>query len=431
VILAAVLAVQFSVNARPSRELPTALAFWPAGAMALQMPFLLSYASDWRRWPWWAVAWGAVTLLQVLVIYPFALGVTFSLCRGGSLDAASCSEALLLVSLVPMGLLVGALQWMLLRRPVRRAGWLPLMQLTAMGVVPSLAASCWSTLHMTTILRPARPDDAQACGQICYDGFETIGKQHGFPGDFPSPEVAVEVVGGIIAHPGFYGVVAERDGAVIGSNFMDERCTISGIGPITVDPAIQNSGVGRQLMQHMLDRVASRGAPGVRLLQAAYHARSLTLYAKLGFRVRESMAIMNGPALNLTIPGRAIRLATVDDLDACDAICFAVHGHTRHGELEDGIKNGTALVVEHGSTITGYASSLAFFGHAVGETWDDLKAMIGAVPFIPPPGILAPLRSALFHWGLEHGLRVGVLMNLMSVGLYNDPAGAYLPSVLY
>jgi predicted N-acetyltransferase YhbS len=284
---------------------------------------------------------------------------------------------------------------------------------------------------MTIILRPARPDDAQVCGRICYEGFEAIGKQHNFPGAFPSATVAADVLAGLIKHPGFYGVVAERGGTIIGSNFVDERSTISGIGPISVDPATQNSGVGRQLMQHMLDRAADQGTAGVRLVQAAFHARALTLYAKLGFRVREGLAIMNGPALQLELPGRAVRLATEADLPACDAICHTVHGHTRHGEVADSIRSGTALIVEHGGRITAYASSLAFFGHAVGETWDDLKALIGGVPFIPPPGILVPLRSPLFHWGLEHGLRVDIVMNLMSIGLYNEPTGAYLPSVLY
>jgi predicted N-acetyltransferase YhbS len=282
---------------------------------------------------------------------------------------------------------------------------------------------------MTMILRPARPGDARESGRICYEGFETIGKQHNFPGSFPSAEVAADVLTGLIEHPGFYGVVAERDGTILGSNFVDERSTISGVGPISVDPATQNAGVGRQLMQHVLDRASEKGTPGVRLLQAAYHARALTLYAKLGFRVREAMAIMNGPAVNLELPGRTVRLATMADLSACNAICFDVHGHDRSGELQDGFKNGTALVVEYGGSITAYCSSLAFFGHAVGRTWDDLQALIGAVPFIPPPGILVPLRSPLFHWALERGLRVSIVMNLMSVGLYNEPAGAYLPSV--
>ena len=175
------------------------------------------------------------------------------------------------------------------------------------------------------------------------------------------------MLAGLIAHPGFYGVVAERDGTIIGSSFMDERSTISGIGPVTVDPTTQNGGVGKQLMQHLLDRATSQGTPGVRLLQAAFHARALTLYAKLGFRVREGMAIMSGPALNMELPGRTVRLATTADLPACDAVCHAVHGHTRHGELEDSITSGTALVVEYGGRVTGYASSLAFFGHAVGR----------------------------------------------------------------
>jgi predicted N-acetyltransferase YhbS len=81
----------------------------------------------------------------------------------------------------------------------------------------------------------------------------------------------------MIDHPGFYGVVAERDGKVIGSNFLDERSTIVGIGPITVDPTVQNQGVGRRLMQAVIDRAASRGVPGVRLCQATFHrARSVS-----------------------------------------------------------------------------------------------------------------------------------------------------------
>jgi hypothetical protein len=37
----------------------------------------------------------------------------------------------------------------------------------------------------------------------------------------------------------------------------------------------------------------------------------------------------------------------------------------------------------------------------------------------------------LFRWGLEQGLRVVQPMTLMSYGLYNEPRGAFLPSVLY
>jgi predicted N-acetyltransferase YhbS len=121
-----------------------------------------------------------------------------------------------------------------------------------------------------------------------------------------------------MAHPHIYGVVAELDGRVVGSNFVDERSIIAGIGPITVDPSVQNRTIGRELMQHVLARVANRRLPGVRLIQAAYHNRSLSLYTKLGFVVREPISLMQGQPIAVQIPGYIIRPATVGDLDACN-----------------------------------------------------------------------------------------------------------------
>ena len=62
-------------------------------------------------------------------------------------------------------------------------------------------------------LRPVTPDDAAICGRICYDAFCTINDEHRFPHDFPSVEVATGLLCMMIDHPGFYGVVAERDGS--------------------------------------------------------------------------------------------------------------------------------------------------------------------------------------------------------------------------
>jgi hypothetical protein len=76
---------------------------------------------------------------------------------------------------------------------------------------------------MKVTLRPGTAEDAKHCGAICYEAFKTIAEQHNFPPDFPSPEVATEFLAGLLAHPGFYSVVAELDGRVVGSNFLDER----------------------------------------------------------------------------------------------------------------------------------------------------------------------------------------------------------------
>ena len=236
----------------------------------------------------------------------------------------------------------------------------------------------------------------------------------------------------MIADPKFYGVVADIDGRVVGSNFLDERNMIAGVGPITVDRAVQNRAVGRRLMDAVHERAASNNFAGVRLIQAGFHTRSLSLYAKLGYDVREHLACMQGNALNITIEGHVVRAAAEADIEACNHMCRQVHGHDRAGELRDAIARGNATVVEHDGRVTGYATIVGFFGHAVGETNADVKALIGAAKEFAGPGFLLPTRNGeLFRWCLRNGLRVMQPMTLMSRGLYNEPAGAFLPSILY
>lgn len=287
-------------------------------------------------------------------------------------------------------------------------------------------------------VRVATPEDASVCGQICYKAFSAISNAHNFPPDFDGPEGATRTVSSIFASPDFYCVVAEADGKIIGSNGLDQRSVIYGVGPITVDPDTQNRGAGRKLMQAVMDRAIERGAPGVRLVQAAFHNRSLSLYTSLGFAVREPLSCMQRRSAPGTagsrdrVPGCAVRPADADDLDACNAICRNVHGFDRGAELSQAIGQGRASVVERGGRITGYATALAFFGHAVAETNPDLQALIASADSFAGAGILVPSRNTtLFRWCLENGLRVVQPMTLMSVGLYSEPAGAWLPSVLF
>ena len=188
----------------------------------------------------------------------------------------------------------------------------------------------------------------------------------------------------------------------------------------------------RQLMQHALERIAEQHYPGVRLVQATYHSRSLSLYASLGFEVRELMACMQGPTLRLEVPGFTVRPASEEDREACDALCRQVHGHDRSGELRDAIRHGTATVVEQNGQLVGYATLIGYGGHAVGHTTDALKALLGSASQFVGPGVLIPVRNGeLLRWCLAHGLRVTQPTTLMSLGLYNEPAGAYIPSILY
>jgi predicted N-acetyltransferase YhbS len=115
---------------------------------------------------------------------------------------------------------------------------------------------------MSISLRPGTIEDAKQCGEICYRAFRAIAEEHNFPPDFLSPEVSITLLSEFMAHPHIYGVVAELDGRVVGSNFVDERSIIAGIGPITVDPVVQNRAIGRELMLHVMAGLQRGAFPG-------------------------------------------------------------------------------------------------------------------------------------------------------------------------
>lgn len=299
---------------------------------------------------------------------------------------------------------------------------------------------------MTTVghnlrLRPGTIDDANEAGKIIYEAFSGIADKHGFPREIPTVDIGINVARSFLSNPGFYSIIAEdTDGTnnkIVGSNFLDERSTlVVGVGPITIDPQSQNKGVGRQLMVNVMERAKSKNYPAIRLLQASYHNRSLALYTSLGFDVREPISTMQGKPIQAVIPGRTVRVATESDLESCNAVCRAVHGHDRNGELKDSIKQGIAKVVTYDDKITGYTSGLTYFNHSVGFTNDDIKALIASetttTDFYGGPGILIPSRNAeLFRWCLENDLRLVHQLTLMTIGMYNEPVGSYMPSILY
>jgi predicted N-acetyltransferase YhbS len=206
-------------------------------------------------------------------------------------------------------------------------------------------------------VRQATTQDTDACARIFYDSFESIATRHSFPIEPPSREFTHFKASQMLSSEGFVGFAAERNGELVGTAFVDERDAIAGIGPVTVDPAAQDDGIGRALMEAALARERGRRAPGIRL----------------------------GPdRLSLPFAG-ALRKARLRRPRA-------PLGDARH------------------TTRDGCSRSRAYIGL----------------------GILVPTRNAnLLRWGLEHRLRIVQQSTLMTTGLYNEPAGAYLPSILY
>jgi predicted N-acetyltransferase YhbS len=282
------------------------------------------------------------------------------------------------------------------------------------------------------VIRAGTNEDAERSGQIFYDAFEAIAARHNLPVEPSSPQFTHFITEHMLASEGIEMFVASRGEEIVGSAFVDERAVVAGVGPVTVDPAVQDEGVGRALMEAVLNRERERETAGVRLVQTAYHYRSLALYASLGFVVREPLSVFQGDVPARSLPGLAVRSAEVEDVIQCDELCTRVHGHARDGELHAAIAAGTARVVEGVDGVRGYATGFGYGWHAVADSNEDLVALLCSAEAFVELGILVPSRNAeLMRWCLANGLRIVQQSTLMTTGLYSEPASAWLPSIAY
>jgi GNAT superfamily N-acetyltransferase len=302
--------------------------------------------------------------------------------------------------------------------------------------MPNATKSTATDHKMAVAVRAIEPADGDECARIMYEAFGAIQDNHQFPRDFPTLEAAVQLTSNFIAHPVIWGVVAEADGRILGSNFLDERGSITGVGPITVDPEAQGRGVGRRLMEAVLERGAR--ARGIRLFQDSFNMQSLALYASLGFEVKEPAVVMNGTPRSGLPAGIEVRPLKDSDLEQCEQLCVAVHGFERTNELRDArqVPVFSPSVAVRDGKVAAYATTLTFFpaAYAVAETEEDMRALItGTLAAGDEPGsfLLPTSQTGLFQWCLGEGLRPVKPMTYMAIGEYRNPDGCWIPSVLY
>ncbi len=287
---------------------------------------------------------------------------------------------------------------------------------------------------MRISIRPIVPSDTETCGHICYEGFKAVSERHGFPPVFASVEGATRRVRTSIEDPGIFGLVAEVAGKIMGFSFLSERDPIRAVGPIVIDPAVQGHGVGRLLMEAVLER--AEGAPGVRLLQDSFNMQSMSLYASLGFASKELVVAMTGRPVSAPLAGWDVRHLEEEHVSDCETLHARVHGFPRTRELRDTMATGSPVVALRDGGVRAYMAVPTFWiaNHGVAATEQDMKALILGVAHIvqEPLSFLLPVRRGrLFRWCLAEGLRAIRPMTLMAKGVYHQPNGSYIPSVLY
>lgn len=275
--------------------------------------------------------------------------------------------------------------------------------------------------------------DAPELGRVCFEAFRSVSEGHGFERPFPDPETAARVLDLVMSLPGSFGVAARMNGRLVGSNFLLQTDGVAGVGPITVDPTLQGRGVGRRLMLAVLDYAAQRGVAQVRLMQDAYNTASLSLYASLGFDIREPVGVMKaGPAGERDI---SVRPAVANDLPVLEALGVRLYKLIRRNELVVWLERGLPILVrETEGRVRGYLVP-GKLGHGVAETEADALALISQIPHFARPGedsFFCPLRNtSLYRAALKRGCRLNSIMTLMTRGPYEEPERVWLPSIKF
>lgn len=288
---------------------------------------------------------------------------------------------------------------------------------------------------MPVELIPATPRHADELGGICHHAFSTLQDRHNVPRDMPTEEVGRAVISSALKRADYPGVAAVGDGRLLGSNFIMAADDVIGVGPITVAPDAQSRGVGAKLMRWAIDEAHRlRGdRPDVRLFQEAINPTSLSLYTRLGFHWRDTAAwMLPRPA---ETDDATVRPMTGGDLPEVDRLSRQHHGHSRVNDARQLLdQEYPAFIRERGGRVVAYQIA-TLFGHAAGETVEDLIAITAqSARHIPQPMavIIVPLsQHTLFRAALGAGHRVAKMLNYMTLGSYTAPPGPCLPSILW
>lgn len=196
-------------------------------------------------------------------------------------------------------------------------------------------------------LRPMEPEDRFEVAELIYCSINVWYQNHGAPPIFKGGPRVTEVFYDVYheLEPGC-AVVAENaeTGRLMGSCFYHPRKHHVSLGIMNVHPNYFGQGVGRALLQYIIDYTERHGYRALRLTQSALNLDSFSLYNRAGFVPRCAYQDMFLPVpeqgLTYVVQGLdRVREATLEDVAAMAALEMEVSGITREEDYRYCIKN--------------------------------------------------------------------------------------------
>jgi len=290
-------------------------------------------------------------------------------------------------------------------------------------------------------------DDVRKAADICQEAFDTFNPSVGLDPEFPPHDVPFHVLGNA-CHPGFIGFVAiNNEKQIVGSNLIDLREEVAGIGPISVTTCCHNSGVGRLLMKACMKAAAEKGIRSVRLHAIANNKKSFSLYLDLGFNPICTCGEYVGFCQLKPLEGFRAEPLSDHIVEPCNALHLRVCGFDRRKTISSMIADGPhpqAVVFDMSGKVVAYTTGTYPGGHTVADSTEALKALlifqsrqvqeaITAGALIPPITIFVPHDyPEVMRWLACNGFRLSRQTLHMGYGHHQKPVnGVYLSSINY
>lgn len=158
--------------------------------------------------------------------------------------------------------------------------------------------------------------------------------------------------------------VAEVDGQVVGSNFATNWGSVGFFGPLTVHPDLWGAGIGKRLMEPIMERFAVWGTRLAGLFTFPHSPRHLSLYQRFGFHPQSLTPILAKPVSAVPRPEEASEFSSLSAADKAATLKEAAALSNRcHDGLDltseiIGTRNeglGDTVLLRDGSALAGFA----------------------------------------------------------------------------
>ena len=184
---------------------------------------------------------------------------------------------------------------------------------------------------------------------------------------------------------------ASADGELVGSNVASNWGSVGFFGPLTIRPDLWDRGIGKLLMEPIMDKFSEWGTRHAGLFTFPHSPKHLYLYQKYGFYPRFLTALLSKPVTasaseslrsTLSLVAKSEQAAV---LQACREVTEAIYeGLDVRGEIQavQELRLGETVLLWNGSRLAGFACCHCGAGTEAGSGTCYIK--FGAV--LPGPG---------------------------------------------